>query len=198
VESTEVDAGHGLFIETSVTLELLTGGTNIMTDQRLVTETVRKIQQILDKLRKDTLSGRTTVRLDHQALGFTVASPAGESLSDGVHSIKSQTQLDQWNCAAVRWLIKNRRTFVMDDCLNPWDPEVAPERPVIETYGILSEMLTSVIKGGEMVGWVSVHYTKGSRKWTEEEIRMIESAAHRVCSVLEDFEAVSAATEGSR
>jgi maleate isomerase len=109
-----------------------------------------------------------------------------ESLSEGVHSIKSQTQLDQWNCAAVRWLKKNKRTFVMDDCLNPWDPEVAPERPVIETYGILSEMLTSVFRDDEMVGWVSVHYTQGPRKWTAEDIKMIESAAAEVQAVLKE------------
>jgi GAF domain-containing protein len=162
-----------------------------MTDRQLIAETEQKLQEIMDKLRKDTQAGRTTVRIDHQDLGFSVASPAAESLTEEVHSIKSQIQLDQWNCAAVKWLIKNKRTFIMNDCLNPWDSEVAPEAAVIETYGILSEMLTPVIKNGEMVGWVSVHYTKGSRKWTEEEIRMIEIAADRVRSVLEDFEAAS-------
>jgi len=163
-----------------------------MKDDKPTRDTMRKIQEIMDKLRRDTNAGRTTVRLDHQALGVTVASPAAESLADGVHSIKSQTQLDQWNCAAVRWLIKNKRTFVMDDCLNPWDPEAAPERPVIEIYGILSEMLTSVIKDGRMVGWVSVHYTKGPRKWTQAEIKLIEAAADKVALVLKEFEATAA------
>ena len=151
-----------------------------MTDRQLIGETEQKLQEIMDNLAIDTKAGRTTIRLDHQDLGFSVASPAAESLADGVHSIKSQTELDQWNCAVVKWLIKNKRTFIMDDCLNPWDPEVAPERAVIETYGILSEMLTSVIKHSKMVGWVSVHYTEGPRKWTEKEITMIESAADRV------------------
>ena len=158
-----------------------------MTDRHLVTETEQKLQKIMENLRINTKAGRTTIRLDHKDLGFSVASPAAESLGDGVHSIKSQTELDQWNCAAVKWLIKNKRTFVMDDCLNPWDAEVAPERAVIETYGILSEMLTSVIKHSKMVGWVSVHDTEGPRKWTEKEISMIESAADKVRSVLEDL-----------
>lgn len=79
----------------------------------------------------------------------------------------------------------------MDDCLKPWDAEVAPEAAVIETYGILSEMLTPVTKSGEIIGYVSVHYTKGPRNWTEDEIRMIESASNRVRSALEDFEAAS-------
>jgi maleate isomerase len=160
-----------------------------MTNPQLVTETVRKLEEVLEKLRKDIGAGRATVRLDHQDLGINVNSPAAESLAEGVHSIKSQSGLDQWNCAAIKWLIKNKRTFVMDDCMNPWDPEVAPERPVIETYGILSEMLTPVIKDGEMIGWVSVHYTKGPRKWTEMEIKRIESAADNIRSTLEDIDA---------
>ena len=163
-----------------------------MKEGQLILETKKKLQEIMDNLRKETKAGRTTIRLDHQDLGFSVASPAAESLSDGVHSIKSQTQLDQWSCAAVKWLKKNKRTFVMDDCLNPWDPEVAPEAPVIEIYGILSEMLTSVFKDGEMVGWVSVHFTEGARKWTEEEIKIIERAADSVRAVIEEYEAGAA------
>ena len=169
-----------------------------MTDRQLRIETEQKLQKIMENLRIETKAGRTTIRLDHKELGFSVASPAAESLADGVHSIKAQTELDQWNCAAVKWLIKNKRTFIMDDCLNPWDPEVAPEAAVIETYGILSEMLTSVVKNGEMIGWVSVHYTKGSRQWTEEEIRMIEVTADRVRSLLEEFEIRSAEGQVSR
>ena len=69
---------------------------------------------------------------------------------------------------------------------------------MIETYGILSEMLTSVTMNSEMVGWVSVHYTEGPRKWTEKEITMIESAADSVRSVLEEFEVRSAEAQVSR
>ena len=162
-----------------------------MTNPQIVAKTVDKLQEIIDQLRSDTRAGRTTVRIDHKALGFEVNTPAVESLDAGIHSIKSQTDLDIWNCAAARWLIKNRRTFVMNDCMNPWDPKVAPEREVIELYGILSEMVTLVTKSGEVIGLVSVHYTKGARNWTEDEIRMIESASERVRSVLEDFEAAS-------
>jgi GAF domain-containing protein len=174
-----------------VAIERLPGGINIMTDRQLIAETEQKLQEIMDKLRKDTQAGRTTVRIDHPDLGVSVDSPAAESLREGVHSIKSQTDLDVWNCAAARWLIKNKRTFVMNDCMNPWDPEVAPEREVIEIYGIQSEMVTLVTKGGEVIGLVSVHYTKGARNWTEDEIRMIESASDSVRSALEDFEAAS-------
>ena len=162
-----------------------------MSHSELVAETVRNLESILDKLRKDTGAGRTTVRLDHHGLGFDVDIPAAESLAEGVHSIKPHTTLDQWNAAAVKWLVRNMRTFVMNDCLNPWDPEVAPEREVIDTYGIRSEMVAPVIKSSNLVGWVSVHYTKGPRTWTEDDIKTIESACDRVREVLESVDAAS-------
>ena len=162
-----------------------------MTDTQLVAETVRKFQDILDQLRRDIGAGRTTLRLDHKGLGLSVNTPAAESLAEGVHSIKHHNTLDQWNGAAIKWMILNKRTFIMNDCLNPWDPKVAPHPDVVKIYGILSEMLTPLIMGGDMIGWVSVHNTKGSRTWTEDEIKMIESACDRVRSVLEDLDEAS-------
>jgi GAF domain-containing protein len=162
-----------------------------MTNPRIVAETVGKFQEILDKLRKDTNAGRTTVRVDHQALGFELNTPATESLAEGVHSIKPHSTFDQWNARGIQWMVRTKRTFVMNDCLDPWDPGVAPEREVVETYGIRSEMIAPLIRSGDMIGWVSVHYTKGPRIWTKDEINMIEAAADRVRSVLEDVDAVS-------
>lgn len=159
-----------------------------MSDTDLKTKTVATLQKILDELRIDVHGGRTTVRLDDCGLGFHVDTVAAESLSAGVHSIKTQNSLDQKNAAAVKWLDKNRITFVMDDCLNPWDPVVAPEKEVIETYGIRSEMVSPVIKGGDLIGWVSCHYTKGARVWKPEEIARIERACTLVSNLMADVE----------
>ena len=98
------------------------------------------------------------------------------SLAEGVNSIKSQTTQGIRNGAAPRWLAANRRTFVMDDCLNPWDPEFAPEHYVIETYRVRSEMVSPVFENEDLVGIISVHYTKGARHWTGEEIACVEVA----------------------
>jgi len=148
---------------------------------------VRSLRIILDSLREDTSAGRTTVRLHYPNLGFHVDTVAAESLSEGVHSIAPHNSLDQWNAAAVKWLQKNMRTFVMDDCLNPWDSAVAPEREVIETYGIRSEMVAPLINHGDIVGWVSVHYTKGPRSWTESDIGRIEAACEQVIEVMQSW-----------
>ena len=155
-----------------------------MADSDLKSQTVDALHKVLDALRRDINSGRTTVRLDDCGLGFHVDTVAAESLSDGVHSIRTQNSLDQKNAAAVKWLEKNRRPFVMNDCLNPWDPEVAPEKEVIETYGIRSEMVAPVIKDGDLVGWVSCHYTKGAREWNDDEVARIDTACSAVREIL--------------
>jgi len=155
--------------------------------------TLDAVQEILDALCTDVDAGRTTVRLDDCGLGFHVDTIAAESLSDGVHSIKTLTSLDQKNAAAVKWLVANRRTFVMNDTLDPWDAAVAPEKEVIEGYGIRSEMVAGVVKGGDLVGWVSVHYTKGPRVWTQAEISRIEAACESVRKVLEKVDEALAA-----
>ncbi len=156
-----------------------------MAETNLKSQTAAALTDILGALRRDTDAGRTTVRLDDCGVGFHVDTVAAESLSDGVHSILTLNSLDQKNAAAVKWLEKNRRTFVMDDTMNPWDHEVAPEQDVIDAYGIRSEMVSPVIKQEELIGWVSVHYTKGARVWTEAEIARIEAACDSVREVLE-------------
>ena len=81
----------------------------------------------------------------------------------------------------------------MNDTLDPWDAEVAPEKEVIDGYGIRSEMVSGVFKGGDLVGWVSVHFTKGPRVWTDPEISRIEAACVSVARVLEGVDAALAA-----
>ena len=156
-----------------------------MADSDLRSRTVGALADLLDALRTDTDAGRTTVRIDDSRIGLHCDTVAAESLSEGVHSILTLNTLDQRNAAAVKWLDKNRRTFVMNDTLDPWDPEVAPEREVVEAYGIRSEMVAPVIRHGDVVAWVSVHYTRGPRVWTDAEIARIEAACEGVREILE-------------
>ena len=165
-----------------------------MADSDLKSRTVDALTGLLDALRTDTDAGRTTVRIDDSRIGLHCDTVAAESLSEGVHSsILTLNTLDQRNAAAVKWLDKNRRTFVMNDTLDPWDPEVAPEREVVEAYGIRSEMVAPVIKDGDVVAWVSVHYTRGPRVWTDTEIARIEAACEGVREVLEGVDEALAA-----
>ena len=102
-------------------------------------------------------------------------SPAAEALTPGVPSLRDKTSLDQRNSVAFRWLDKHRRLFIENDCATA-RPDMAPEPEVTQVYGIRSEMLGPLIRGGRLVGVVSVHDTKGPHPWTPAEIVALETA----------------------
>jgi maleate isomerase len=38
---------------------------------------------------------------------------------------------------------------------------------------------------GEVIGWISVHYVPGTRKWTDAEVTALRSAADQVRTILQ-------------
>ena len=145
---------------------------------------VANAEAILRGLLEETNASRTTLRIDLPQFGLNVNAPAAEALAPGVHSIKQQTSLDQRKAVAIKWLEKNRRVFVENDCLNT-TPDVAPEKEVTGVYGIRSEMVAPVIRKDDLIGWVSVHNVCGPHKWTTSEIAAIEAACAKVRRELE-------------
>jgi maleate isomerase len=146
-----------------------------------------EMQAMLTTLLEQTNASRTTLRIDLPQFGLDVNAPAAEALAPGVHSIKSQTSLDQRRAVAVKWLEKNRRVFVENDCLNT-TPDVAPEKEVTGVYGIRSEMVAPVIRNDHLIGWVSVHNTRGPHQWTKSEIAAIEAACVEVLRQLDGLD----------
>jgi len=163
------------------TLPVLLRGATAMKREDLLA----RIQSILDRLREQTDACRTTLRLDLKDYGFHCDDVAAESRrNDSVRTLKGQTSLDQRKAAAVKWLDANRRTFIMTDTLNPWDKTVAPEREVIEIYGIRSEMVAPVYINGALDGWISVHETRGVREWSGEEVATLEQACEEMAGAV--------------
>ena len=150
--------------------------------------TLAALQQVVDNLRFATNASRTTIRLDCKALKQQLEVVAVESRDESARPLKGEWTEGARNSAAVRWLAENRRTFVMEDCLNPWAPEVAPEDYVIHRYGIRSEMLRGVFRDNDLIGVVSVHYTPGPRSWDDAHLRAIELACDRVLAAVEQAE----------
>ena len=147
------------------------------------------LQDIVDRLCIATKASRTTIRLDCKFLNLQLEAVAAESRNESALSLKGEWTAGARNSAAVKWLVQNRRTFVMEDCLNPWAPDVAPEDYVIQRYGIRSEMLRAVFKGNDLIGVVSVHYTAGPRSWDDADLRAIEKACDEVLAAVEQAEA---------
>jgi len=142
-------------------------------------EILGNFEAILEELLKETNASRTTLRIDLPQFGLDVNAPAAEALAPGVHSIKNKTSLDQRKAVAVRWLDKNRRVFIENDCLNT-TPDVAPEKEVTDVYGIRSEMVAPIVRRDYLLGWISVHDVRGPRNWTASEVAAIERACAAV------------------
>jgi GAF domain-containing protein len=150
--------------------------------------TMTALRDVADRLREDTRASRTTIRVDCASLGLEIETVAVESRDDSARALEGQRTPNAREGAAVRWLSANKRTFVMEDCLNPWDPEVAPEDYVINLYGIRSEMVSGIFRGESLVGVISVHHTKGARSWRDEEVGMIEAACREVLIIIDGLE----------
>ncbi len=151
-------------------------------------QTLRAFRDLADRLRADTRSSRTTVRVDCERFDLKLETVAVESRAEGVRALEGQSTPKARYSPAVNWLRENRRTFVMEDCLNPWAPEVAPDDYVTDLYGIRSEMVAGVFRDGDVAGLVSVHYTDGPRVWSEAEVAMIEQVCDQVKAILDGLD----------
>lgn len=127
----------------------------------------------LVRLLEDTKASRVTLRLDWPERGIDVDDVIAEARGRGVKSMKGQTAIDQRRAPTVAWLERERRLLVQETLIEA-DP--APPRELILTYETTAQMLGPLVRHGEMIGWISVHFNKGPRNWQPEEIVCLEEA----------------------
>jgi GAF domain-containing protein len=132
-------------------------------------------QPLMDELRDRTGASRTTLRIDDEpGIEFPVRA---ESLAPGVNSIAGDNTIAIRASATFKWIDRERRILVQEDLLAA-DPAPAPE--LMARYGGRAQMLAPVQKGGELVGLVSVHYVPGPRRWSDDEVSVVEEIVGRV------------------
>jgi maleate isomerase len=73
----------------------------------------------------------------------------------------------------AQWVMANRRTLVQPDVVHTDSP---PPRALIELYGVRAQMLSPVISGSVVVGWVSVH-SSVAREWSAGDVDLAEAMA---------------------
>jgi maleate isomerase len=129
----------------------------------------------MEELRDRTGASRTTLRIDDEpGIEFPVKA---EALAPGINSIAGDNAIAIRASATFAWVDRERRILVQEDLLAA-DP--APARELIERYGGRAQMLAPVQRDGELVGLVSVHYAPGPRRWTDDEIGVVEEIVGRV------------------
>lgn len=136
-------------------------------------ELLGNFKRILDQLLAKTNASRTTLRLDVPARGFQVNGVVAEALASGIKSIAAETTLQQRKSQTAGYLEQNRQILVQNDCANAVPN---PPKELMQIYGTKAQMMAPVVRGADMVGWLSVHYNPSPRKWSREDVAALEAA----------------------
>ncbi len=134
---------------------------------------VGNFKRILDELLAKTNASRTTLRLDVPARGFQVNGVVTEALAPGIKSIAAETSLQQRKSQTAGFLEQNRQILVQNDCANAVPN---PPKELMQIYGTKAQMMAPVVRGADMVGWLSVHYNLSTRDWSSEDVAALEAA----------------------
>ena len=136
-------------------------------------ELVGNFKGILEELLAKTKASRTTLRLDVPERGFHTNGVVAEALAPGVKSIAGETSLQQRQSNTASLLEKTRTMLVQNDCANADTP---PPKELMQIYGTKAQMVAPVVRGADMVGWVSVHYNVSTREWSSEDKAALDAA----------------------
>lgn len=136
-------------------------------------ELVGKFKGILEELLARTKASRTTLRLDVPERGFHVNGVVAEALGSGVKSIATETSLQQRKSQTASYLEQHRKILLQNDCANAIP---SPPKELMQIYGTKAQMLAPVVRGADMVGWLSVHYNPSTREWSREDLVALETA----------------------
>ncbi|MEU8529972.1 MULTISPECIES: GAF domain-containing protein [Streptomyces] len=141
-----------------------------------------RFQEALAALLDATGADRTTLRLDVPDHGLHVDLTAAEALGDGIRSIRRDASLDQRRLNTVRWLEEHRAPLVQPHFRD--DPH--PPQALVDVYGVNAQMLSPVVRGDDMTGWISVHSMR-ERDWTGRDTAALAAAMGRVHDLLDTY-----------
>jgi 3-oxoacyl-[acyl-carrier protein] reductase len=150
---------------------------------RSTAELAARLDAILASLREATDASRCTFRVDLPERGIECNDVVAEALGPGVKSLRGQTAIDQRAADSIRWLAANRRPLVQPDLRGAVEP--APPPQLMSVFGVTAQMLGPVVRGDVLTGWISVHHDKGPRRWTDADVKALETAIDQVQRALD-------------
>jgi sugar lactone lactonase YvrE len=132
-------------------------------------------QALVDDLLLKLRASRVTLRIDD--VPGEVFPVKAESLAPGVNSIAGDRTIPIRESETFRWVERERRLLVQDDILSS---PIAPAPALTGPYRARSQMLAPVFRGEDLVGLVSVHQVGELRRWTPDEVSLVERAVERL------------------
>jgi GAF domain-containing protein len=131
---------------------------------------------VLETLRRNVRASRVTLR---QGEGFPVVA---EAVAPGVASLRGERTVDL-RTQPVALEVAAGRQVVQDDSRSAYaDPQY---QRMLDAYGgIAAQIVTPVVRGGDVVAILSVHQLGEPRAWTEDEVRRCRAAAETIAGLL--------------
>jgi maleate isomerase len=129
---------------------------------------------IVRTLLATTGASRATVRLDVAGMSFPVVA---EAVVPGVRAIGGNNTIDQRKVATVRYLLETHEMLIQTD-LETAEP--APPRALLDLYETRAQMLSPILRGEQLIGYISVHQCGGAREWAAADIRALRTATEEV------------------
>jgi maleate isomerase len=80
----------------------------------------------------------------------------------------------------VEWLERHRTPLVQPH----FHAVPRPPQALVDVYGVHAQMLSPVVRDGEMTGWISAH-SLDEREWTEHDTTALAAATERVRNLLD-------------
>ena len=142
---------------------------------------VARLEAVLTALRDQVRASRVTLRLDAPGRGFHVDDVAAEALTAWRGPFAARPRSTSAPRASSGGS-SERRVLVQDD-LRGVEPAPPPE--FVELYATTAQMLGPLVRNGALVGWMSVHYNNGPRRWTPADVGALETAITPVHRVLD-------------
>ena len=128
---------------------------------------------ILADLLAATGATRVTLRLDTPGRDFPAVA---EALAPGAEPIRHDESIAQRGAPTAQWLFREQRPLIQDDVLVD---EPRPPQGLIDAYGVRAQMLSPLVREGQVLGWVSVHQAGAPRRWSEADVAALEEAVRR-------------------
>ncbi len=86
---------------------------------------------------------------------------------------------------SMAWLLQEQRPVAIEDVAT--DPRIAPVRPLLERVQVRSLLIAPLWMGDWIVGTLGIDHVRERHRFTPEEIRLVETAAHQLADALKRF-----------
>ena len=120
-------------------------------------------------------ASRVTVRLDVATMNFPVVA---EAVAPGIKPAAGDQSIDQRNVPTVKHILETKELLIQP---NFSESSPAPPPALLTTYGTRAQMLSPILGGAGVIGYISVH-SSDPRPWSKDDIDSLHVATTQIAS----------------